>query len=213
MREDAPTVRESESLEAVASRVRENGARRFPVLQDGQLAGIVTVTDLVRAIADGEGAGNTTVDGLAEPEVNTTWAGAPLQVAERELFYSREPYAVVLDDDGEMNGILTEVDVISVATVVEGEEDAGESIAEQDDEWMWEGIKATGNRYLPTRNVGFPDGPVSEYMTDEVVTVTGKRTAQDAAQSMISNDIEQIPLVRAEALAGMVRDVDLLEAL
>jgi IMP dehydrogenase len=66
---------------------------------------------------------------------------------------------------------------------------------------------------MPTRNVEIPAGPVSEFMTADLVTISGRRTAQDAAQLMIEHDIEQIPLVSGDELEGIVRDMDLLEAL
>jgi CBS domain-containing protein len=50
-------------------------------------------------------------------------------------------------------------------------------------------------------------------MTADLVTVSRTKTAREAAQLMISNDIEQIPLVSGDELVGVVRDVDLLEAL
>jgi IMP dehydrogenase len=119
----------------------------------------------------------------------------------------------VLDDDAEMCGVLTEVDILAVARIVEGETDTGEAVANQDDEWMWEGIKAVGNRYMPTRNVEIPAEPVSEFMTADVMTLTRTKTATEAAQRMIGSDIEQIPLVSGGDLAGIIRDVDLLGAL
>jgi CBS domain-containing protein len=211
---DVPTVSSEASIEDVAHVVISEGARRLPVVDGGHLEGIVTVTDVVRALATGDVEdGDHTVGDLARLDVNTTHEETPLLVAERELFYARVPYAVVLDGEGEMSGILTEVDVIDVARVVEGEEDAGESFADQDDEWMWEGIKAVGNRYMPTRNVELPAGPVSEFMTADPVTVNARRTVQEVAQVLLEHDVEQVPLVRADGLAGIVRDVDLLKAL
>jgi signal-transduction protein with cAMP-binding, CBS, and nucleotidyltransferase domain len=112
-----------------------------------------------------------------------------------------------------MCGMLTEVDILAVARVVEGETETGESIANQDDEWAWEGIKAVGNRYMPTRNVEIPNGPVSEFMTDDVISVSTQRPVTEAAQLMIENDIEQIPIVTGGSLTGIVQDMDLLEAL
>jgi len=112
-----------------------------------------------------------------------------------------------------MNGVLTEVDIIDVARIVEGEEETGDNFGDQDDDWSWEGIKAVGSRYLPTRDIEIPTGPVRGFMSDDIVTVSGQTTIQEAAQRMISNDIEQIPLVSGEDLAGIVCDVDLLEAL
>jgi CBS domain-containing protein len=190
----------------------ETASRRVPVV-DGELEGIVTVTDVVRAIARGDVELDAMADEVASRDVNTTYVGTPLTVAERELFYANVPYAIVLDEEGQMSGILTEVDIIDVARVVEGEDETGDSVANQDDEWMWEGIKAVGNRYIPTRNVEIPAEPVSEFMTADLETVSKRTSATKAAQAMITNDIEQIPLVSGDQLVGIVRDIDLLEAL
>jgi CBS domain-containing protein len=210
--EDGPTTTADTTIEAVARTMVEEGARRVPVV-DGRLEGIITITDVVRAIAEGEAAGDSQVGDLASRTVNTVHVETPLTVAERELSHSGVPYAVVLDDDGEMCGVLTEPDVLDVARVVEGEAETGESIANQDDDWMWEGIKAVGNRYFPTRNVEIPHEPVREFMTSDIVSIGTTRTAQEAARAMITNDIEQIPLVSGSELVGVVRDVNLLEAL
>ena len=210
--EEVPTTTADTSLEDVAALMVAEGERRIPVV-DGSLEGIVTVTDLIRAIANGHLDGDVEVGQVARREINSVWEGAPLPVAEREISFARVPYAVALDDEGEMAGMLTEVDVLEVARVVEGEADTGESIANEDDDWAWEGIKAVGNRYIPTRNVEIPAESVATFMTTDLVTVSRTRTAKDAAQMMISNDIEQIPLVSGDELVGMVRDINLLEAL
>jgi CBS domain-containing protein len=207
---DVPTTTADADLVEVAALMTAENARRIPVV-DGRLEGILTVTDVVRAIARGDVDGDQRVSSLATRDLNTTYHETPLTVAEREINYANVPYAVVLDDDGEMTGMLTEVDVIEVARVVEGEDDTGESIANQDDEWMWEGIKAVGNRYYPTRNVEIPREPVHTFMTEDVVTVSGSKTAREVAKLLLSNDIEQVPLVNGGSLAGIVRDVDLLE--
>jgi len=209
---EVPTTTAEESLEAVAGLMVEADTRRVPVV-DGQLEGIITITDLMRAIADGDVETDATVASVATRDINTTYAGAPLRAAASELHYANVPYTVILDETGDMVGILTEVDLIEVATVVEGEDDVGGSLADEDDDWMWEGIKTVGNRYLPTRNVEIPDGPVEDYMTADVLTVGKRRTVQEAAQLFISHDVEQVPLLSGEQLVGIVRDVDLLRAL
>jgi CBS domain-containing protein len=209
---EVPTTTADASVEDVAHTMVEAKSRRIPVV-DGELEGIITVTDVVQAIARGEVELDASADEIASVDVNTTWTGAPLTVAEREIFYANVPYAVALDDDGQMAGILTEVDIIEVARVVEGEDETGDSVANQDDEWMWEGIKAVGNRYIPTRNVEIPAEPVSTFMSDDLVTVSKRTSATEAAQAMMTEDIEQIPLVSGDSLVGIVRDVDLLEAL
>jgi CBS domain-containing protein len=210
--EEGPTTTPDADLAEVAALVQDTGARRVPVLDGETLAGIVTVTDLVRAIAEGKADGGE-VGPLARRSINTTYAGAPLAVVERELSYAEVLYAVVLDDEADIAGIITDEDLVAVATIEEGEDDAGESIAAQDDEWMWEGIKAVGNRYIPTRNVVFPEGTAAEFMTEELVTVSRSTTAREAARRLLTDDIQQVPLMAGGQLVGVVRDVDLLGAL
>ncbi|MGQ4556556.1 CBS domain-containing protein [Halobellus sp. GM3] len=209
---DVPTVTADATVEEAARLMIQSGTRRVPVV-DGTLEGIVTVTDIVHAIAHGDVDLDATAGDIATPDVNTTHAGTPLPVAEREIYYANVPYTVCLDDEGSMSGILTEVDIIEVARVVEGEDDTGDSVAGQDDDWMWEGIKAIGKRYVPTRNVEIPAEPAAKFMSDDLVTVSKRKPAIEVAQAMITEEIEQIPLVSGDELVGIVRDVDLLEAL
>lgn len=210
--EDVPATTEETTVEELAGLMVAENARRVPVV-DGRLAGIITVTDVIRAIANGDAAGDTEVGGIAARPINCVHRETPLPVVERELYYANEPYAVVLDGDGETCGVVTEVDIIGVAEVVEGEAGTGDSLADQDDDWKWERIQAVGNRYLPTRNVELPAAPVGEFMTEDVVTITEGRTAQQAAQLMIRHGIEQIPMVSGDELVGIVQDTHLLEAL
>jgi CBS domain-containing protein len=208
---ETPTIESGATIKELVALILQEGHRRIPVV-DERLEGIITVTDVVKAIADGDVETEATVGEVATQNINTTYAKTPLTVAEQEIYFANEPYSVVLNDEAEMTGILTEVDIIEVARVVEGETETGDSIAGQDDEWMWEGIKAVGNRYLPTRNVEIPVGPVEDFMTHDVVTVSDRRTVSEAARLFISNDIEQIPVVSGDELTAIVRDIDLLEA-
>jgi CBS domain-containing protein len=211
--EEGPTTSADADLSELAALMRETGCRRVPVVDGDRLEGIVTITDVVRAIADEAVDGDTPVGDLATRTVNCVYSRTPLVAVERELSFADVPYGMVLDDEGEAVGIITDVDLIEVARVVEGETETGSSIADQDDEWMWEGIKAVGSRYVPTRNVEFPeDSVVTDHMTDELVTVPETRTARDAARLLLRHGIEQVPLVSGGELVGVVRDMDLLEA-
>jgi CBS domain-containing protein len=210
--EEPPTIESSESIGALATLIDQENVRRVPVV-DEELVGIVTITDVIRAMAKGDIQGEMAVGDLARSAIHTLYRATPLPVVERQLAHAGVPYGVVLDDEGKMCGMCTEVDIIEVARIVEGEGETGDSVANQDDEWKWEGIKAVGNRYFPTRNVEIPVEPVSEFMTADVATLTRTKSAQKAAQRMVSLGIEQLPVVSGGDLVGMVRDVDLLVAL
>ncbi|ERG88587.1 MAG: CBS domain containing membrane protein [halophilic archaeon J07HX5] len=214
--ETVTTISREASLAEAIELMTEAHERRLPVVEDDRLEGIITVTDAVRAIARGDIGVNTntniSVEAVAGQEVNCVYAETPLPVGEQQLSFAGVPYAVVLDEAAKPTGMLTEEDVIAVARVVEGEDDTGESIANQDSEWSWEGIKAVGNSYLPTRNVEIPASPVAEFMTPELVTVGTHRTVRAAAQLLIQHKIEQLPMVSADHLEGIVQDMHLLEA-
>jgi CBS domain-containing protein len=215
MMREVPTTTADATLQDVAALMRSESARRVPVVESDDeqtLAGIVTITDVIRAIARANIESETAVGELCRGEINATYEGTPLPVAEREIGLANVPYTVALDDAGEMSGILTEVDIVEVAQVVEGEEDAGAAMAGDDEDWKWESIQSIGNRYIPTRNVEFPAEPVAAYMSEDVVTISRQKSAQDAAQLLISNEVEQIPVLGGGELAGVVRDVHLLEA-
>jgi len=210
--EEVPTIGRDADMGELCRLMLGEGSRRVPVV-DGSLEGIVTITDVIRAVANGDIESSVTIGDAMSEDVNTTYAETPLTVVERELYYANVPYAVVLDEEGDMTGVVTEVDVIEVAEIVEGEEGTGDAIAGQDDDWMWEGIKAVGNTYLPTRNVVIPAEPVRTFMTGDVVTVGTEGSAREAAQLLITHEIEQLPVVTGDRLVGIVRDVDLLEAI
>ncbi|QZA89324.1 CBS domain-containing protein [Salinarchaeum sp. IM2453] len=212
MDDEIPTVAPDASITDAASLMFTEEERRLPVVDDS-FEGIITVTDVVRSIAEGEVGDDTPVGDIATREIMTTHTDTPIGAAERQLFYANVPYAIVLDDSGGMAGIVTSVDILRTAEIVEGSESTGNSFADQDNEWMWEGIKGVGSRTLPTRNVELPSIAVDELMTDDVITIATNKSIQDAAQTMITHDIEQIPLVSGDKLVGIVRDIDLLRAL
>ena len=68
---DVPTVAQTASLVEAAGVMREAGVRRLPV-DDDSLVGILTVTDVVRAIARSEVGGGTPVADLTDPALSTT---------------------------------------------------------------------------------------------------------------------------------------------
>lgn len=211
--EEGPTTTVGTSIEELAALMRETRARRVPVVNGNSLNGIITITDVIRAIAESNVDGEKSVGDLATQSVNAIYSDTPLHVAERELRYAGVPYAMVLDDEAEVTGILTDADLIAIAEIVEGEEDTGGAIAGDDEEWMWESIKTVGNRYYPTRNVEFPEGTAADFMSEDLITVSRAKTARDAARLMLRHDIEQIPLVSGGELVGIVHDMDLLSAL
>ena len=207
---EVPTVSPDATVEDCAGLMLGEEERRIPVAEDGGVAGIVTLTDIVEHIA---GLGDETDIGeLIDGRVLTVWADTPVRVAVETLTLADETAACVLDEDCEMVGIVTETDCIRVSDVDTSSEELGESVANQDDDWMWEGIKATSTQLMPVSKVTFPDAPVSDYMAEDVVTVVRSTDVSDAAEAMTENEVQHLPVKRGDDLVGMLRDTDLLRA-
>jgi len=207
---EVPTVSPDATVEDCARLMLDEEQRRIPVAENGGVVGIVTLTDIVEYIA---GLGNDRDIGeLIDGRVLTVWDETPVRVAVETLTLADETAACVLDEACEMVGIITETDCIRVSDVDTSSEELGEGVANQDDEWMWEGIKATSTQLVPVSKVTFPEAPVSEYMADDVVTVVRSTDVSDAAESMTENEVQHLPVKRGDDLVGMLRDTDLLKA-
>lgn len=207
---EVSTVESDASVEDVARLMLEEGERRTPVVEDGEVVGIVTLTDIVEHLA---GLGNDEdVGEYIDGRVLTMWDETPVRVAVETLTLADESAACVLDEACEMVGIVTETDCVRVADVDESSEELGESVANQDDEWMWEGIKATSTQLMPVTRVTFPDAPVSEFMAEDIITVVRSTDVSDAASMMTENEVQHLPVKRGDDLVGILRDTDLLRA-
>ncbi len=207
---EVPTVAEDATVEDCARLMLEEDERRVPVVENGGVVGIVTLTDIVEYLA---GLGDDRDIGeLIDGRVLTVWEETPVRVTVETLTLADDSAACVLNVSCDMVGIITETDCIRVSDVDTSSEELGEAVANQDDEWMWEGIKATSTQLVPVSKVTFPEEPVSKYMADEVVTVVRSTDVSDAAKSMTEHDVQHLPVKRGDDLVGILRDTDLLKA-
>jgi len=85
MTEATVTETATDSLRSAAARMWRNQTGSLIVLAGGQLAGIITERDLLRAVALGADLATTTVDEAMTTEVVTVPPDTPLQDAAREM--------------------------------------------------------------------------------------------------------------------------------
>lgn len=208
---EVQTVETTDSVEDAAAVMLENDERRLPVLDGDEVAGIVTLTDMIGYIARQNIAEDVSL--YLEDGVLTVWEETPVNVVVESITLADDTAACVLDDAAEMTGIITETDCVRLSEVDSSTEEIGEGVAGQDDDWMWEGIQATSTSLVPVTTVTFPTDPVAEYMADDVFTVVGSTDVSDAAETMTSEGVHHLPVKRGDTLVGIIRDRDLLKAL
>lgn len=205
-----PVVAEKEdSVESAVEALIKNEIRRLPVVEDGKLVGILSVADLVGEIDNEE-----SVADYYHDTVCAIWRDTPIPVAALTMRLAREDASMILNEEGALAGILSDTDLVRSASIDDFVRSNNLGSGEEDDEWTWEGIKDNIMIYHGVSKIDFPKEPVTEIMTDGVVTKYAKSAASDAASDMAENEIEQIPVVNKDnEVVGLLRDRDLLPLL
>ncbi|AUX10726.1 CBS domain-containing protein [Halalkaliarchaeum desulfuricum] len=196
----------------LAERLLATNERQVPVSNGVECVGHVSITNVVRAIARRVVTLDVPVADAYTDSVNIVFAGTPLPVAVRQITNASESSAIVLDENGAAVGILTEKDVVGAARFTQGELRSPD-LEYRDDDRQWEGIELEVNGPIPTLTIELPAVPVSEIVSEDVPTVSADRSCTDAAQLMVSKDVDQVAVRKQEQLVGVLRDRDLLYAL
>ncbi|MDN5357628.1 MAG: CBS domain-containing protein [Candidatus Methanomethylophilaceae archaeon] len=181
---------------------------RLPVTEDGKLVGIITPTDLMDSVR----ALNSKI--TAEEAIHTTcvtaWEHDPLSYAIPAMRVSDVPAVPVLDERGELVGILTDRDLFS-----DQSEDPEAMKALEIEDTSLAGYRnvlplfyTATDKYLDQKK------EVSDFMVRDPMTVYKKTSISEVARIMKANDFGQIPVRGSkDELIGMIYDVDILMAL
>jgi len=188
--------------------VREK-IRNIPVVNNNSLTGILSVNDIVKK-------GVFRLD-IKEPckkymktKISAVWENTPLNVVLKIMSYSKSLSVIVLNDSGEICGMVDREDIIKAGEVV-SEVKKKDMATSEEDEWDWE-TKST--LYIGMRTLKLPRKPVKEYMTKDVVSVTSDDTITECAKKMRKYNIEQLPVTEdTNRPVGIIRDYDILKAL
>ena len=100
------------SLEAAAAVMQEKNVGILPVIQDGEVAGVVTDRDIVvRGLAQHMDAASTAVSEVMSPDPAIIQMQAPVEKAVDLLAERKIGRALVVDDDSEVVGLLSMGDI------------------------------------------------------------------------------------------------------
>jgi CBS domain-containing protein len=210
MTRDVVTVSPEEDIKQAASIFLERGFRRLPVVKDGELIGIITVSDLVRrAIA--KMPLKATIEKFMESSITAIWEETPLKVAYELMRLSGHHAVPVLDSEGKLVGIVADIDLLSVAQLTESTKKSEMSGGTEGEKWGWDSKNVI---YITKKRLELPDKKVKDVMVKNVITATKRTTVAECARKMAKHRVEQIPVIDAEGnIIGIVRDVNLLKTL
>lgn len=206
------TISPNEDI-AVASKILlENNIRRLPVVEDERLVGIISVADIVAAIADM----NITdhVGKYMNPVSVPVWTDTPLNVVARIMELARTKAVTVIDNHLEVVGIITDRDIINASIIEDTVEMSDMSSGNDDDDWTWESMRDTMSIYYNVARVKVPEIPAKNIMVTDLIKAAFISSVSECALKMKRNRIDQMPIVNAnQRFLGLLKDRNLLHAI
>jgi CBS domain-containing protein len=201
-----------ETIEDAARIFIEKAIRRMPVVDDSQLVGFITVTDIVSAVAEMDI--KTPVDNFIIREIVAVWEMTPIDVVGEIMKLANAEASPVIDSTNKVVGIVTEGALLKASKIEDTIERADLSAGSDEDAWTWEAVRDTMSLYYGVSRVELPGSPVKDIMMTEYESLFHKTGISECARQMRRFDVELLPVVTAdEKLEGIIKDSDLIKVL
>lgn len=186
--------------------------RRLPVVEDGHLLGLLSVADLIHAIAQ-----KKIKDEIKNTYTSQTfalWEETPLPVVGRVMEISGVDAIPILDAENRLQGIISERDLIRNSSIEDSVGVSDFSNGTDDDEWTWESIRDNHTISFGISRVQLPNRPVKLAMVKNVVAVPANAEVSECALKMRRARVDQLPVIDGDKrLVAMLYDRELIRAL
>lgn len=210
MTRDIITTTPQEDINEVASKMLINEIRRIPVVDEGELIGLVTASDIINK-ALWKMDINDPAEKYMIKNIPTTWERTPLNIAFEIMRFFNLRVLLALNKDGKLSGILTETDFIEESEIISEKTVHNTSVGTEGDKWSWDSKNVL---YVIKNHLQFSDKEVKDVAATDLVIVTTKTSVKECANKMRQKNIEQIPVIDVEGeLVGLVRATDLIKAI
>ena len=190
----------------------EHRIRRLPVVEDGHLLGLLSVSDLIHAIAHLK-----IKDEIKTKYTSNTfalWEETPLPVVGRIMEISGVDAIPILDNENKLKGIISERDLIRNSSIEDSVGVSDFSNGTDDDEWTWESIRDNHTISFGISKVQLPNRPVKLAMVKNVVAVPHNAEVSECALKMRRARVDQLPVINGDKqLVAMLYDRDLIKSL
>ena len=185
--------------------------RRLPIVEDGRLVGILSVADLIHALAQLK-----IKDEIKDKYTSQTfalWEETPLPVVGRVMEISGVDAIPILDAENRLQGIISERDLIRNSCIEDSVGVSDFSNGTDDDEWTWESIRDNHTISFGISKVQLPNRPVKLAMVRNVVSVPANAEVSECALKMRRSRVDQLPVINGDKkLVGMLYDRELIKA-
>ena len=186
--------------------------RRLPVVEDGHLIGLLSVADVVAALAQLKI--KEEIKDKYTSKSFALWEETPLPVVGRVMEISGVDAIPILDAENKLQGIISERDLIRNSSIEDSVGVSDFSNGTDDDEWTWESIRDNHTISFGISKVQLPNRPVKLAMVKNVVAVPQNAEVSECALKMRRARVDQLPVVNGDKkLVAMLYDRELIRAL
>ena len=212
IRREVPTVKPDDDLKKAVRKMLELDYRRVVVVDDeNHVLGVLTVGDIVRRyLSKNEKLKDITIEKYYQKNVGVVWHGTPLKAALKALLLCNAMAIPVIDDDGNLVGMVDETDLLKDSELVRVMKQTALAASSEED-WI---LESNPTLLFEKAELQLPKKPVKEIMNRELIVATPHMSIYDVAQKMVQYEIEQLPVIRGEGeLVGIVRDMDIIKVI
>lgn len=206
------TISPDSTLVDAAFLMIKNNIRRLPVVEGETLIGLLSVADLVHAIAQMK-----ISEEIKEHFTSQTfaiWEETPLPLVGRIMEISGFEAIPILDSESRLQGIISERDLIRNSSIEDMVEVSDFSNGTDDDEWTWESIRDMHTISYGISKIKLPNRPVKTAMVKNVISVPQNAEVSECALKMKRGRVDQLPVVNGDKrLIAMLFDRDLIKVL
>ncbi|MBP1928098.1 CBS domain-containing protein [Methanolinea mesophila] len=209
---DPITIEADATISDAARLMIKNNIRRLPVVEDDTLIGLVSVADLIAAIAQMKI--RVEIKGLYTSQTFALWEDTPLPLVGRIMEISGFEAIPILDADSRLQGIISEGDLIRHSSIEDTVEVSDFSNGTDDDEWTWESIRDMHTISYGISKIQLPNRAVKTAMVTNVVAVPQNAEVSECALKMKRARVDQLPVVNGDKrLVSMLFDRELIRVL
>ncbi|KQC03379.1 MAG: transcriptional regulator [Methanoculleus sp. SDB] len=212
MTPDPVTIHPDAHIREAAILMIKHNVRRLPVVDSGKLLGLISVADLIGAIAQMK----------IEEEIKSRytchtfalWEETPLPVVGRIMEISGFDAIPILNEESQLTGIISERDLIRHACIEDSVQVSDFSNGTDDDEWTWESIRDMHSISYGISRIQLPDKPAKSAMVRDVVAMPVNSVISECALKMKRTRIDQLPVINGDKrLVSMLFDRNVIRVL
>ncbi len=209
-----PLAIEPDTDIAEAARIMtEMRIRRLPVIDNGNLVGILSASDIISAVAKLNDSREIR-DHFVSHKTFAICEETPLPVVGRIMELAHVDAMPILNSDNVLTGIISERDLIRCSKIEDDVQTSDFSTGTDDDEWTWESIRDNHRITYGISKVELPNRPVKDVMITKVISVPNNAEISDCALKMKRGRVDQMPVIDNDGrLSGMLFDRDVIRAL